>query len=87
MPVTLVIIILIGGAVIAFFVRFLIALYQESRCHGMGHVKMVYEGYTVLSPKPDRHTRSRLDGANGDAVSGKHAIAKHSNRPAKRGCV
>jgi hypothetical protein len=38
---TLPIVILIGGAAIAFFVRFLVALYKESRSPHMGHVKMV----------------------------------------------
>ena len=45
MSAILLIVILIGGAVIAFFVRFLIALYQESRSRRTGRVKRVYEGY------------------------------------------
>jgi hypothetical protein len=38
-------VILIVGAVISFFVRFLIALYEESRSRRTGRVKTVYEGY------------------------------------------
>jgi hypothetical protein len=37
--------ILIGGAVITFFVRFLIAFYEESRSRRTGRVKTVHEGY------------------------------------------
>ncbi len=62
MSAILLIVILIGGAVIAFFVRFLIALYQESRSRPTGRVKRVYEGYKLLSPKLDGHTRSYRDG-------------------------
>jgi hypothetical protein len=56
MSAILLIVILIGGAVITFFVRFLIALYQESRSRRTGRVKTVYEGYKLLSPKLDGHT-------------------------------
>jgi hypothetical protein len=59
---SLLIVVLIGGAVIAFFVRFLIALYEETQGLRMGHVKTAQEGYKLLSPKLDRHTRSHLDG-------------------------
>ena len=45
MSAILLMVILIGGAVITFFVRFLIALYKESRSHRAGSVKTVYEGY------------------------------------------
>jgi len=41
MAATFLIVIFIGGAAIAFFVRFLIALYKESRSPGMDRVKMV----------------------------------------------
>jgi hypothetical protein len=58
MSAVLPIVILIGGAVITFFVRFLLALYQESRSCRTGRVKTVYEGYKLLSPKLDGHTRS-----------------------------
>ena len=69
MSAILLIVILIGGAVIAFFVRFLIALYQESRSRPTGRVKRVYEGYKLLSPKLDDHTRSHwMD--NGYAANG-----------------
>jgi hypothetical protein len=57
MSAILLIVILIGGAVIAFFVRFLIALYQESRSSRTGRVKAVYEGYKLLRPKLHGHTR------------------------------
>jgi hypothetical protein len=57
MSAILLIVILIGGAMITFFVRFLIALYQESRSHRTGGVKKIYEGYKLLSPKLDGHTR------------------------------
>jgi len=56
MSVTLLIVLLIGGGVIAFFVRFLIALYEESRSSRGGRVKIVREGYKLLSPKLDDHT-------------------------------
>jgi hypothetical protein len=58
MSAILLIVILIGGAVISFFVRFLIALYMESRSPRTGRLKTVYEGCELLSPKLDRHTRS-----------------------------
>jgi hypothetical protein len=45
MSAILLMVILIGGAVITFFVRFLIALYKESRSHRAGRVQTVYEGY------------------------------------------
>jgi hypothetical protein len=58
MTASLLIVILVGGAVIAFFVRFLIALYEESRSQRMGRVKIVREGYKLFSPKLNRRTRS-----------------------------
>jgi hypothetical protein len=58
MSAILLIVILIGGAVITFFVRFLMALYNESRSRHTGRVKMVYEGYELLSSKLDGHPRS-----------------------------
>jgi len=69
MSVTLLIVLLIGGGVIAFVVRFLIALYEESRSRRGGRVKIVREGYKLLSPKLDDHTRSHwMD--NGYAANG-----------------
>ena len=47
MSAILLIVILIGGAVITFFVRFLMALYKESRSRRAGRVKTVYEGYKL----------------------------------------
>jgi hypothetical protein len=58
MSAILLIVILIGGAVISFFVRFLIALYMESRSRRTRRVETVYEGCKLVSPKLDRHTRS-----------------------------
>jgi len=58
MSAILLIVILIGGAVITFFVRFLMALCKETRSRRAGRVKTVYEGYELLSPKLDGHTRS-----------------------------
>ena len=69
-------VILIVGAVISFFVRFLIALYKESRSRRTGRVKTVYEGYKLLSPKLDGHTRS-----HGDGYLQVHTVDKQSNRP------
>jgi hypothetical protein len=58
MSAILLIVILIGGAVISFLVRFLIALSMESRSRRTGRVETVYEGCKLVSPKLDGHTRS-----------------------------
>ncbi len=62
MTASLGIVILIGGAVIVFFVRFLIALCRENRGRRRGRVEMVHESYKLLSPKLDRDTRSHREG-------------------------
>jgi len=49
MSAILLMVILIGGAVMTFFVRFLIALYKESRSRQTGRVKTVYEGYKLVT--------------------------------------
>ena len=57
MSAILLMVILIGGAVMTFFVRFLIALYKESRSRQTGRVKTVYEGYKlVMSLSPSGKT-------------------------------
>jgi hypothetical protein len=76
MSAVLLIVVLIGAAVITFFVRFLIALYEESRSRRTGRLKTVYEGYKLLSPKVDGHTRS-----DGDGYLQVHTIDEQSSRP------
>jgi hypothetical protein len=70
MSAILLMVILIAGAVITFFVRFLIALYKESRSRGTGRVKTVYEGYKLLS-RSSTDTHDPTEMSNGHAVNGR----------------